>query len=52
MEALVDPVAKFMQEGNDPVKNDADMLIAPATMQGLVEMGKFIVMALYLFVKL
>lgn len=41
LESLVDPFNKFMEECNNPTKNDADMKVQPDTMKGLCEMGAF-----------
>ncbi|XP_074657519.1 very long-chain specific acyl-CoA dehydrogenase, mitochondrial-like [Tubulanus polymorphus] len=41
LQMLVDPVAKFFEEVNDPAKNDAAAEIEAHTLQGLKEMGAF-----------
>lgn len=38
---LVDPTRKFMEEVNDPLKNDAMEKIDDATLEGLKELGAF-----------
>jgi len=41
LEALVDPIEKFMSEQNNAFNNDANEEIEPETLQGLKEMGAF-----------
>jgi very long chain acyl-CoA dehydrogenase len=41
LEMLVDPCAKFFEEKNDPLKNDAMEKVDDTSMQGLREMGAF-----------
>jgi len=41
LEALIDPVEKFMQEENDAMINDANEQIQEHSMQGMKEMGAF-----------
>lgn len=41
VESLVDPVDKFFQEANDPLKNDENEKVADDTMKGLKELGAF-----------
>lgn len=39
--AFIDPVTKFFNEQNDPVKNDAASSIDKATLDGLWDLGAF-----------
>merc|ERR1719427_877868 len=41
LEALIDPVEKFMQEENDPMINDQQEAIQEHSMQGMKDMGAF-----------
>lgn len=41
LEAMIDPVEKFMIEKNDPFKNDANEEIDAETLEGYKEMGAF-----------
>lgn len=39
--AFVDPVSKFLEEQNDPAKNDSTATIPQETLDGLWELGAF-----------
>ncbi|CAH1781953.1 unnamed protein product, partial [Owenia fusiformis] len=41
LQMLIDPTAKFFEEQNDSLKNDATEVIEEETMQGLKDMGAF-----------